>query len=233
MTSAADLFGLQEIDLSRDNRRALIADINSRLGESEELIGAREEVKTAEAELEALRRDQRELDSRVQDLDAKIGPLDQKLYGGSIRNPRELTDLQHEVELLKNQRRKLDDDGLILLEAVDTATRRLDTATERLTMLEAEWRADLVDLHATRERAEQELERLNAERKLRTAGMEASALGVYDALRPKKQGHAVARIERGTCQGCRLLLPSYVVQKARSAVALVQCPSCERILVGG
>ena len=25
MTSAADLFGLQEIDLSRDNRRALIA----------------------------------------------------------------------------------------------------------------------------------------------------------------------------------------------------------------
>ena len=103
MTSAADLFGLQEIDLSRDNRRALIADINSRLGESEELIGAREEVKTAEAELEALRRDQRELDSRVQDLDAKIGPLDQKLYGGSIRNPRELTDLDEKDLLFRTE----------------------------------------------------------------------------------------------------------------------------------
>jgi hypothetical protein len=33
MTSAADLFALQEIDLLIDARRAIIADIDARLGE--------------------------------------------------------------------------------------------------------------------------------------------------------------------------------------------------------
>ena len=40
MTSAADLFGLQETGLSRGSRRALLADIESRLGETEALVEA-------------------------------------------------------------------------------------------------------------------------------------------------------------------------------------------------
>ena len=233
MTSAADLFGLQEIDLNRDNRRALIADIDSRLSEPEDLIAAREAITTTEAALEELRREQRDLETRVQDLDAKIGPLDQKLYGGSIRNPKELTDLQHEVEYLKEQRRKLDDEGLLLLERLEAAATAQAEASNRRDLLEQDWKADLVELHATRDRAEHELDRLNEERGRRIAGMDPASLGAYEALRPKKQGRAVARIERGSCLGCRILLPSHIVQKARTVGALVTCPSCERILVGG
>jgi len=233
MTSAADLLGLQEIDLSRDSRRALIADIDSRLGETEDLIAAREALQTAETESATARRRQRDLDSRLQDIEAKIGPVDKKLYGGTIRNPKELTDLQHEVEMLKARRRKLDDEGLELIEAVEAASRILAEARERLKAMETAWKSDLAELGETRGRAEQEMVRLQEERKRRVAGMDPAALGVYDTLRPKKQGRAVARIERGTCQGCRLMLPSHVVQRARSASDLVHCPSCERILAGG
>src|SRR5438105_1974554 len=123
MTSAADLFGLQEIDIARDNRRSLIADIDSRLGEPEDLIAAREEAEVASAEAEAIRREQRELETRVQDLDAKIGPLDTKLYSGEIRNPKELSTLQHEIEYLKEQRRALDEEGLAVLDRLETVTR--------------------------------------------------------------------------------------------------------------
>ena len=58
-------------------------------------------------------------------------------------------------------------------------------------------------------------------------------LGVYESLRTLKQGRAVARIEQGACQGCRISLPTHVVQRARGGTVLVHCPSCERILAGG
>src|SRR4051812_45141137 len=107
MTSPADLYGLQEVDLRHDARRALIADIESRLVETPEVIDAREEAAAAEAQADRLRKDQRELEARLQALDAKIGPLETKLYSGEVRNPKELSDLQKEFESLKAQRRKL------------------------------------------------------------------------------------------------------------------------------
>lgn len=233
MTSSADLFGLQEIDLARDSRRALIADIDSRLGESEDLIAAREMVQTAEAELEAARRRQREAVAESQDLDAKIAPLETKLYDGSIINAKDLTDLQKEVESLKARRGALDEEGLGVLETLEAATSALETARERLRELELRWKQDVQDLTATRERAQAEMARLDQERVARAEGMDRALLGLYDTLRPKKSGRAVARIERGTCQGCRLSLPTHIAQRARSASAVVQCPSCERILVAG
>jgi predicted nucleic acid-binding Zn-ribbon protein len=233
MTSAADLFGLQEIDLARDSRRALIADIETRLGESEDLLAARELVQTAEAEIEEARREQRTLEAELQDLDARIEPLEKKLYDGSVRNPKELTDLQKEHEILKKHRGELDDRGLAIIERIETATRELEDARERTRELDQAWRQDMNDLQETRERAEREMARLTAERERRMAGMDGPIVTLYENLRPKKAGRAVARIERGACQGCRLSLPTHVVQRARSVSAIVQCPSCERILVGG
>jgi predicted nucleic acid-binding Zn-ribbon protein len=33
------------------------------------------------------------------------------------------------------------------------------------------------------------------------------------------------------CQGCRITLPTSMLQKARAGLGLVQCVSCERILL--
>jgi predicted nucleic acid-binding Zn-ribbon protein len=232
MTSAADLLALQDIDLKRDSRRALIADIDSRLGETDAVLSAREAVQSATAELERLRSEQRALDAQLQDLDAKIHPLEKKLYDGSIRNPKELTDLQHEVESLKARRNKLDDDGLAMLDSVEAAANASSEAETLLKQAEADWQKDQADLISDRARAERETEIFDQERGRWTAVIDAGSLGLYESLRQKRQGRAVARLERGACQGCRLTLPTHVVQRVRSGTVLVQCPSCERILVG-
>ena len=233
MTSAADLFALQEIDLRHDTRRALIADIESRLVETEDLLAAREDVAAAEAALDDLKRRQRDLDAQSEDLDARIQPIEKKLYDGSVRNPKELTDLQREVESFKARRRVLDDEGLSLLESVEAATSALGSAQATLRAAEADWRADQATLLDEKSRAEQESARLEADRELRTRGMDRSALGLYENLRKNKQGRAVARLERGLCQGCRVGLPTQLAGRVRIGNELVQCPRCERILVGG
>jgi predicted nucleic acid-binding Zn-ribbon protein len=233
MTSAADLFALQEIDLQRDARRAIIADIESRLGETDELVEAREGVEDASAAVERLQKRQREFDGQLQDLDAKIGPLEKKLYDGSVRNPKELTDLQKELDIFKANRSKLDEQGLQLIESLESASRALTESRQELADIEAEWKASQSKLAADKVKNEADYAALDGQRGVRIKGMDASALGLYESLRAKKQGRAVARVERGICQGCRLTLPSHLNQRIRSGDTLVQCPSCERILVAG
>ncbi len=233
MTSAADLFALQEIDLRHDSRLVLITDIDARLGETEELLAARETVQTAEGQLERLRRDQRDIDGQLADLDAKIAPIEKKLYDGSVRNPKDLTDHQRELNSLKVRRDKLDDEGLALLDQVEAATATVAEAKEELRRIEAYWQADQEELRADRTRAEAEHTRLQAERDHHARGMDPPAIRLYESLRSKKQGRAVARVERGVCQGCRTTLPTMAVQQVRTGSILVQCPRCERILVTG
>ena len=232
MTSAADLFTLQDIDLRRDSRRALIADIDLRLGETDAVIAAREAVATATAIRQSRQQEQRQIETQLEDLDAKTRPLEAKLYDGSVRNPKELADMQHEVEGLKERRRGLDDQGLALLDAAEAATAALAEAEVSLRQAEAGWRTDQAALQAERARAEEQAAALAEERGHWTANMDTGSLGLYENLRQQRQGRAVAPIVRGACDGCHVSLPTYVVQRVRSGTVLIQCPRCERILVG-
>ena len=62
-----------------------------------------------------------------------------------------------------------------------------------------------------------------------TAEMDAAHLDLYRKLRQKKQGLAVARIEQGRCQGCKITIPVSELSQARAG-DLVQCGSCSRVL---
>lgn len=232
MTSAADLFALQEVDLRRDARHSIIADVDLRLGESEALNAAREAVISAQGQVESLRQEQKDLETQITDLDAKIVPLETRLYDGSVRNPKELSDMQKELDIFKAQRGKLDDSGLVLMDQVEKAQANFAGAQEDAEESEQYWAAEQEELKAAKVRAEAELVRLDADREARTKDMDMSAIGLYENLRKTKAGRAVAKVERGTCQGCRISLPSHLVQKMRAGQT-VQCVSCERILVAG
>ncbi len=71
---------------------------------------------------------------------------------------------------------------------------------------------------------------LEVKRQNQTSLVSPEHLNLYDSLRSKRQGQAVVKVERGLCQGCRISLPTKVVQLARTAQKPVQCPSCSRIL---
>jgi hypothetical protein len=233
MTSAADLFALQEIDLRRDARRAVIADIESRLEEPEAVRAAREAVEDTEGDLKGLQRLQRSFDAKLADLDAKIKPLETRMYDGSVRNPKELTDMQKELDHFRAQRGKLDDEGLELIEAVEETTKLLKQQQTALSTAEADWQQEQRDLRDQKSVAESEFSSLEGQRGDHTAEMDRGMLGLYESLRTSKAGRAVALVVRGQCQGCRITLPTHLVQRLRGGGLLIQCPNCERILVAG
>ena len=113
MTWIHDLRRLQETDAALDIRRGSLDDAEAHLGESEELHrrpSAR--ARTGRRRCASARSAQKDVDLEADDLKAKITPAETKLYSGAIKNPKELTDLQADIDQLKRHLSAVEDRDL-------------------------------------------------------------------------------------------------------------------------
>ena len=230
MTTVSDLFLLQETDLELEAKRDALSDAEERLGETEELQEARAEVEEQRERLHEAQKKQREAEWTVEEVRVKLQPLEQKLYSGTIKNPKELLGFEQDVGSLKGRQRVLEDRVLEAMSLVEEAEGGLAEAERRLSDVETQWRGEQDRLARQRDELQSEIPELEARRSRQAAGIEAAVMRQYDALRAAHHGRAVAKAERGICQGCRITLPIHVLQRARQGNHLVQCTSCERIL---
>src|SRR6266571_4095251 len=140
MTTAPDVLALQETDQALDRARARLTDVEAQMGESEELIAIRQDVAVREEVLTQLRSRLHDAEWSVDDARGKATEVEGKLYGGSIRNPKELTDLNADLSSLKAQVAKREDTLLGLLVEIEEAEALLGSEQTGLAEKEAVWR---------------------------------------------------------------------------------------------
>ena len=230
MMRTADLWKLQETDLALDSRRATIEDARARLGESEEIVAARAELVEKSIALRAAESSQKDLELQADDVKSKIAPAEERLYSGKIKNPKELGDLQADIDQHKRQLSALEDQDIEALSVVEAADREMRAAQAHVEALEAAWREEQAELSERIERLSAEVAEFDVERTELASDIEPDLLRIYDHVRMTHQGKGVARLDRNLGLGCRISLPVSTVNKARAGSALVQCPNCERIL---
>ena len=228
MSIAKQLYQLQEIDLELESNEQARKQKVSQLGESLEVVSTRAELSSQRQHLEELKHQQLSAEWEIDDLTSKITTLEQKLYGGSIGNPKELASLQHEVEGLKARRNQLEDKALEIMEQVELAKARVNNISGELKRLEAEWQREQEHLTIDIEQLKTTLSDLEHKRRLMLAKIDPQIVNFYQELKRQK-GTAVAKVDQGKCRGCQIALPTIEWQKARSG-NLVQCSSCGRIL---
>lgn len=227
---ARKLYELQEIDLEIDAKNEALTLVVSRLGDSEALAEARVSLATEEERLVELERSQRDVEREVEDLRSKVALLEEKLYGGSVKNPKELASLQEQVEHLKRKRRGQEDKVLDIMTEVEAMQKNVSLKSREVARIDEDWRAEQATLSGEQAELSAALADLDQKRKDLISRIDAASLELYQGLRRKRQGRAVAKVEQGMCQGCRIVLPLNVLQRARIGQELVQCSSCERIL---
>ena len=231
MATAPDLFALQETDLALDRSQARLAEIEAQLVESEELVSAREAVEEKRTVVEGLRSHLSEAEWSVEEMRGKASEVEGKLYGGKVTNPKELGDLDADLRSLRTQVAKREDTLLALLVEIDDAEKQMGVAGSEYAGIEDGWKQKQGELLKEKAQIEPEVASLQARREQQSALIDRPSMGLYQLLRDRHAGRAVARLERGMCQGCRITLPMSLLQKARSGSGLVQCVSCERILL--
>ncbi|TEU04460.1 MAG: hypothetical protein E3J24_01360 [Dehalococcoidia bacterium] len=224
------LFELQEVDLEIDAKREALSEVMGRLGQSEVLDQARLSLAGDAERLVELERSQREQEREVEDMRAKATASEEKLYGGTVKNPKELASLQEQVVNLQRKMRERDDKTLDIMAEVDTSQQKVSLKRGEVAKIEEDWRAEQASLSQQQAELGAALATLEQKGKDLAGKLDASSLELYQALRRKRQGRAVAKVEQGMCQGCRIALPMSELQRARLGQELVQCSSCERIL---
>jgi predicted nucleic acid-binding Zn-ribbon protein len=231
MADISDLLALQDTDLALDRARARLAEIEESLAEPEDLIEAKAAVTEKSAVAHDIKVQQKDAELAIDDIRAKAAEIEKKLYSGQVKNPKELEDLDLDLKSLRENIRRHEDDLLTILEAAEEADAELNAVREHCEQLESAWNATRESMLAERADIEPDVERLESVRDEQATDFERTVMNLYQLLRERRGGTAVARVERGMCQGCRITLPVSVLQRARSSNGVVQCVSCERILV--
>jgi len=228
MGVAKQLYQLQEVDLELESNERALQQVTSQLGESQEVVKVRNKLASERQRLEELRRQQQSLEWEIDDIATKLTATEDKLYSGSIGSPKELANLQHEVDGLKTRRSQLEDKALDIMEQVELATASVATIDSQLKTVEAEWQSQQQQLSADMEQLKAVLSNLKHKRQTLAAEIDPRAVELYQELKNQK-GTAVAKVEQGICRGCRISLSATELQRARSG-SLTQCSSCGRIL---
>ena len=230
MSGVKQLYGLQEIDLKLAEQEARRESLLSKLADRSELQASAERLERLEKRSRELSARSRAFERLVAEVDQTLERLDDRLYGGGVTNPQQLAAAQEERTFTSARKKEAEDQLLetmidldelepVLAEARETAA----SLQEERPGLEDAWREQELD-------AVTRIETLRADREALLPTMPANLLPLYESLRKSKSGRAMALVERGTCQGCRLSLTTQETQRARSGQQIVQCSSCGRIL---
>ncbi len=228
MSVAQQLNHLQETDIEIQANEKMLNHLTSQLGESEVVVQARNRLASAQQNLVELKRQQHDTEGEIEDLTARIAPEDQKLYSGRITNTKELSNIQHEVDILKAHRSQREDTVLETMERIEQAEAEATAAGKELSRLEAEWQSQQKQLSVDIERINTILADLRQKRQALADNIDPQTLALYQQL-GKQKVTAVSHVEQGICRGCRISLSTAAMQQVRSG-SLVQCTNCGRIL---
>ena len=228
MGIAKQLYQLQEIDLEIESNEQSLKQMLGQLGDNQVVVRAQNRLASAQQKLDELLHQQHSMEWEVDDLVSKIKAVEGQLFGGRINNPKELTNLEHEANILKSKRDQMENDVLEIMGQVELAEAGVTATSSELEKLEAEWQEQQKQLSTDIEKLKGDLSELGRKRQIISTEIDPKSVGVYDKLR-KQKGQAVARVEQGICRGCRIALSSSELQQARSG-NLVQCSTCGRIL---
>ncbi len=231
MTTARQMFALQELDIILDRIQGDQAKAEHELNNGDNAGNLESELERDAEWLQESELQQKATKIEAESQKERSENLNSQLYGGEITNPRDLESLEREasnVRLLAEHHEK----------ALSEINGKIAEAQNRKTELESQldeartaWGIRQAKLQAAIKELNEERAGFESRRSKLTEGLDPTSLQHYETLRKSKGGLAVARVERGLCQGCRMSLPTHQQQRVRNGSQTVLCSSCGRILI--
>ena len=189
----------------------------------------RAQAQQAHDELRKLEAELRDSELQMKTREAKKKDFEDKMYSGRVRNPKELDDMQREVQMLGEQIDKLEDKALNMMEEIEQ--RRAAIAAQDSELRERETRLAQVEAHYGSEnvRIADEISALEAQRAALVPAIAQDLLRRYDDLRAKRGNVAIVRVTADICPGCRIAISLDTLRQLKRG-ARASCESCGRIL---
>lgn len=221
-----------------DGELARLVHRAANLPEQQSYEAAQAEHRAAADRLAALAIALEDVDAQVARFESEIDGVrqreerDRKLLDSGTFNPKQLEELQHELETLERRQASLEDSLLEVMERVEQLTG--DQSAER-----AKAQALQADLTTAGHNRDEALEQIEKQRDQRTAQRDAIAAGLDPALvqlyerQRAASGVGAARLLGRRCGACRIELDRGELARISAAPEdeVVRCPECQAILL--
>lgn len=231
MNSAKSLLEVQTIDQRLAKSRSEYRKIADLLKAKGDLKKLRKDFESSRVRVLETRLEHGKLEAEGSSLKEKLEGIETRLYGGAITNLRELTALEEEHNLTKRSLAAAEEAVTPAQLASDDAALRHGELQESLAASEKQWKTEASEHRKRALTVSEECSTLEVERNSFASDIDENDLSIYRSLLPRKDGVAVATVERGICQGCRIKLPMREIARLKNSDSLVLCSSCGRILL--
>jgi predicted nucleic acid-binding Zn-ribbon protein len=193
----------------------------------------RDQLAVLEARAGDLKREQAKAEADVDQVRTRIDRDRVRLDAGQVSSPKELENLQSEVESLHRRQSDLEEIVLDVMERQEATQSQQEAAVAERTGIGTQ----LATVTERRDAALGEIgEQAGKAADRRTAVVAdepADLISLYERLRVQHGGVGAAALRRGRCEGCHLSLNTVDLNAIRAAAAdeVLRCEECRRILV--
>ncbi|MFQ5382829.1 MAG: zinc ribbon domain-containing protein [Dehalococcoidia bacterium] len=209
---------LDGLDDGSEARRQLQECEGGLSGEQEKLTALETDLQDAELKLKSTE------DERKQYRD--------KLYSGSIINPKELQDVQDKIASLTNLKGDLEERGLILMDEVETQSGVVTRLSKEADGVRAMTRQIEKRFQEETDRLTAIIEDLRGRRASAAAPIDDGLLDKYEKICRTHASLGVVRVDSDICDGCRTQFTPAKLKKLQNPALdnPLLCDSCNRIL---
>jgi len=223
------LISLQEIDSEIAELNKCIEVIPEQIASGEkELAEKKDKLTAAQEEIESLIKNRHQIEQDVQIENDHIAKTKGKLT--AVKTNKEYTAILHEVDAVKEKITALEDRELELMEATELLEKEIPGLESEFKGYEAEFGQYKTQKNTELDRFKSELVEVQSKREGALQDIDPKLAGDYHKVLKKMGGTAVARVIKGTCQGCHQLIQPQVTIEVQSGDKLHQCQYCYRYL---
>ena len=231
MKAKVALLKMHEIDTMYEKIRKRLLLLRRAAEGSEELAALRAQLESVNVELNNAQSEQKDLELESRSLTERIRESERTLMSGELRNPKELEALQTNIDTMKSHRTTLEDSSVDRLVLVDRLEGTLQSKQTTFDEKEQTWTERKAALETEVERRTKEYIYLKGARQQVAEMLPADKLELYEHLRRRKNGVAVAQLEEEMCGACHTQVAVGILDSVRYSDELLNCPSCGRILL--
>lgn len=233
MNQRTFLYQLQLLDLELDKNEKRLLAIRAIISYSDDVKNIEKAISVLESEKKTWQQKLNKISGEAQIIQEKIKKSEQSLYDGTIKNPKELQNVNTEIDSLKKRLSVLDEQQLEIMFSIEELEEQITISRQSLDLLTKEKNAQNEVFLREIEEIEKSNNKITIEKSPVLTQIEDEFLFTYEKIRKSKNKIAVSLIVDSACSMCGNGLSPMEVQKAKSNADEIFCPVCKRFLFCG
>ncbi len=224
------LLELQKIDKVIYDYQNELAKIPQEISKRRDIFAEKEKAfEDITIKLEVLKNERDEREAYIENKKELILRKEEKLY--MLKTYKEFNETQKEITVAKKEIKDAEDNAINNMEEFEKKSKEYNEIKESFSQFKDEFDNFLKDADEKMNQYNQIIGENNLQREVIAKDIDKNILRQYDMIRSKRNGVAVTLISSGTCSGCFMKLPPQLVIEIRKRAKIIQCPSCQRILI--